>query len=751
MPNTITPPVGTPPQNAPTYGGTAATAIIPAPNQAPANTITAPNLTSPTYTTPPPAPSLLPNAAQGLVSSVQGQLDTANNDTQRYQSLVDQRLSEANSLNTDIGNQGQYQQQQEQSLGVPAYQQQLRDINTSIAQKMGAFQQATAQIQNDSVFSGFAEGEKGRLNNVAAAQIGALSSVAQALQGNITAAQTQAQHTTDLLYKPKIAQLQNAIQFITQNRDNLTASQKKQADAQQKSYETQLNQVQVAQADHTNALTQLGIAAQAGAPHDLIARLAQNPNLGTKDVYSSVPSQYIGKDKYAAIPYTGQIYNTVTGEIRGGNSSGSSGVPGATSGGVVGGYDISNYATNPQNASQVANILSHVQQIAGGSITSVQVANNVIQTLSPNSSITGDMIMSAAQKTGVDPSMLIAMMTNESNGGTSNVARVDNNLAGITWTGSKSQIDAGMTQGSPRPSAEGGFYAHFPTAQAGIDSLAQNLAGRKVETPSFAQYGTLASTDFNPNNSADQMAKKYLDNILNGKQPTASDLGLSTRVAQGAAGLTNASARASDLYFKATGQPLPNPTDIKQAKLILNSNNKVLNSNEIQTETVQKNFNLAINGMVAGKVNNTTSTYVNGLLNAIYAQFGDPATIQAGISNGTLGKELGNLLSVKNAGGGTTVADTQIGESLMNKDLSVEGQKAALQRLTAEALNIHSALRDQNAKLYSITDPFMTNPQNPLHTLAQKLLPGEVLVKDGNGNIGAMTTNDPDFSKYTRI
>lgn len=702
------------------------------------NVVSAPNLATPPVNIPPPSQNLLPNAAQGLVSSVQGQLDAATADTNRYQSLVDQKLSEASNLNTDVGNQGQFQVGQEAALGVPQYQKQLADINTSIAQKTAAFQQGTAQIQNDSIFSGFAEGEKGRLHNVAAAQIGALSSVAQALQGNISAAQTQAQHSTDLMYKPKIAQLQNAINFIAQNRDSLTASQKKQAALQSQNYEAQLKQVEYAQTDHINALTMLGQSAQNGAPQDLLTKLAQDPNLSTAKVLSQIPNSYIGTGKFGSLPYGGTLYNRVTGQAPNAGGVTSSGASGGStsSSGVVGGYDISTYATNPKNAEQVANLLQNIKSQAGGTIASAQSANAVLQNLTPGSPITGDMVMAAAHKTGVDASMLIAMTMNESVNGTSTVASSNNNLAGITWTGSQSQVAQGMTKGSARPASEGGNYAKFPDMQSGLNALAQNLAGRKVTPPSFNEYGLLSTTDINTKSQGDKMALSYLNQVLSGTNPPRTTGSLAGQMQ------ANAADRAASLYTQATGQPLPNPTILKGNLGLINANNKLLNSNVIQADTVDKNMNLAISGMKAGNINQSY-TFVNSIVNSVNQAIGDPATVQAMISNGTIGKELGNLLSIKNAGG-TTVSDSDLGAKLIDKNAPVATQIASLQRLVAEAKNIHGAVQTQNYSLYAQTDPLMKDPSNPIRPAAKAVISGQpvtLIYPDGSTHTGVLNSS----------
>lgn len=60
------------------------------------------------------------------------------------------------------------------------------------------------------------------------------------------------------------------------------------------------------------------------------------------------------------------------------------------------------------------------------------------------------------------PSGVISQLYLESFWGNSNVARVDNNWSGMTWTGNGNRPSGVVvTQGSARPSGEGGYYMHF--------------------------------------------------------------------------------------------------------------------------------------------------------------------------------------------------------------------------------------------------------------------------------------------------
>ncbi|GAG03375.1 unnamed protein product, partial [marine sediment metagenome] len=131
--------------------------------------------------------------------------------------------------------------------------------------------------------------------------------------------------------------------------------------------------------------------------------------------------------------------------------------------------DIGNYATDPNHTTAVQNILDAIGQFeTAGDITSY------IQSVAPNSPITSDMIEEASQQAGVSWESIVAMLQQESNLGTSNVAQNNNNVGGITWNG-KNGI-----KGTARPAAEGGNYVRYNSLQEGINVVAQSLAGRMV-------------------------------------------------------------------------------------------------------------------------------------------------------------------------------------------------------------------------------------------------------------------------------
>lgn len=245
-----------------------------------------------------------------------------------------------------------------------------------------------------------------------------------------------------------------------------------------------------------------------------------------------------------------------------------------------------------------------------------------------------------------------------------------------------------------------------------VAKVKQNL---QATNPQFEQYGLLANTSFNPTNSIDKNAVTYIQNyIKNASLPTAISLGIGTRSTKPLQQkeFQNIQQRASNIYFEATGQSLPDLQVLKSNKALIALNNKILNNNQISSEAVAKNFDLAINGEITSDVNQN-ATIVNRILNPIYLALGDPAVNQALVSNGTISQEFANLVSIRNAQG-TTVADKEMASILLPFGTSVEAQKAVVERLKAEAVNIHDAIKDTNSQLWQEVDPLQQDANNPL-------------------------------------
>lgn len=114
-------------------------------------------------------------------------------------------------------------------------------------------------------------------------------------------------------------------------------------------------------------------------------------------------------------------------------------------------------------------------------------------------------IINASEKTGVGWEELLAILQKESIGGTSNVAKNNNNFGGITWSQSYQDSHPNVTKGSARPANEGGNYVKFKTVEDGLMAQAEQFAKRKVQVNSdpISKLSPLARQVYNGESSMD--------------------------------------------------------------------------------------------------------------------------------------------------------------------------------------------------------------------------------------------------------
>ena len=98
---------------------------------------------------------------------------------------------------------------------------------------------------------------------------------------------------------------------------------------------------------------------------------------------------------------------------------------------VLSGVNWDGYASSSDDFKGLSNNYSKINAIANGVITDADGAQAVISKLSPNSPITGDMIMLSAQKYGVEPNLLMARLAQESNFGMTGKGQYTKNAGNI--------------------------------------------------------------------------------------------------------------------------------------------------------------------------------------------------------------------------------------------------------------------------------------------------------------------------------
>lgn len=192
-----------------------------------------------------------------------------------------------------------------------------------------------------------------------------------------------------------------------------------------------------------------------GATRQKIDEWQKAGYLKTFDEYTGGTSKSSGGDTFE---YNGQTYKK--------NPDGSatlvsfSQVGGGTNiaQGIVAGYNIAPYATDPLHEKKVATIYQKTPQFK-----SPKDIDMVIRQVAPKSKITGNMIATAASTYGVDPKMVYAIMLQDSSLGTAGMGARNNNPGNI------GQFDH---LGQP--------VAGYKTMQDGVNAVAKWLSKKRV-------------------------------------------------------------------------------------------------------------------------------------------------------------------------------------------------------------------------------------------------------------------------------
>lgn len=155
--------------------------------------------------------------------------------------------------------------------------------------------------------------------------------------------------------------------------------------------------------------------------------------------------------------------------------------------GIVLGYDISKYATDPNHESSVASILANM-----GQLTTPEEIDAYIQKVAPGSPITSDIIQKTSEKYGIEWEMLIAMMQQDSSLGTAGLGAKNFNPGNV---GQFDSLGTTPTKGykswQEGVDAVGGWLSRHKATQTTTDAqkIAQDIFNGN-STLNVSQYPT---------------------------------------------------------------------------------------------------------------------------------------------------------------------------------------------------------------------------------------------------------------------
>jgi len=236
-----------------------------APSFGPSNQITASSLSSsPSLRE---APAAIPTDFTSFVNSLTP-------DTSALTKSGDKLRSDISDTFTDLEGKGARQLEVEQDLGLPEDRQRLREINLQIAQLKGEFDKAIVNEEGAVRPQEFITGRQDFLQKKSAVMVGALTSVAQALQGNITLAEQTADSTIEKEFADEEARLRRLEFEYTENKDALEKADKKGADELALYIAERTRVLDDKKEERKGVLSFAQMAAVNGAPNSVVSRIA---------------------------------------------------------------------------------------------------------------------------------------------------------------------------------------------------------------------------------------------------------------------------------------------------------------------------------------------------------------------------------------------------------------------------------------------------------------------------------------------
>ncbi len=409
----------------------------------------------------------------------QNSTDTYNQDKATQQSLINQYLG-----------QGADQAQQEQAAGVPQLQTQSNQLTQQYLAAQNIYNQQYQQIATNGQLT--KEQASQQINELqtqhgfALTDIGIRQSIAQNDYNN---AESLIQHQIQLKYGAMKDAITFGQQFLQTDAALLTQKEQNTFQAnlavQQQMY---TQQTYYAQLNASTNMDLLKSATANNAPQDIIDAMGQKIAQGAAPAdVAAAGAQYTANGNYQPVQtgidlntglpiYSG--FNSKTGQMQVKNPGNSLGVTGSQDTIVNGvqlgvGTTLGSYAQNDNgttNMQQITNVKSVDAKIQStvGNITDVTGANLALKTVSPNSPITGQMVMNAAQKfPDVPISTAIAVMQAETQCGTDG-----SKGSQLCNFGNVGNTNTAMANGKP--------VAMNP--QQGVDAVFQNLSKRLVQS-----------------------------------------------------------------------------------------------------------------------------------------------------------------------------------------------------------------------------------------------------------------------------
>jgi hypothetical protein len=226
--------------------------------------------TKPMYI-PPTDPVADAGKFNGLVNSNNADLMAAQQDVTNAGNDRQAGLNDLTALYTQLGKKSQDQLDANAAAGVPDLNKNLLDLQNQARQKMIEYNTTPYSLQGQGrgITTGILRGQEAVKQRQVGIDNMVINSQIQATQGQIGLAQATAKAAIDAKYDPILQDIELKKFMIDQNKDIWSEAQKRQADAKQKEWDLQVQQVKDAK-DNENKISDMVLQARAqGVPSSL--------------------------------------------------------------------------------------------------------------------------------------------------------------------------------------------------------------------------------------------------------------------------------------------------------------------------------------------------------------------------------------------------------------------------------------------------------------------------------------------------
>lgn len=362
--------------------------------------------------------------------------------------------------------------------GTDANVAQVQKLMPQIASTTAAFDNYSVGLEGRTASASSIYGRQALAQRQKAVEVAGLSAVAQAYQGNIDMARNLANDAINAQYQDQTNYINGLNTQLETAYTDLTAAEKKRADSLMLVNEERLRAIEVEKETKQNISNIAITLAQKGVDSSIVNQVLKAP---TYEEAIRLASESGGLTTIGGLQDlgNGQFRDESTGII--GTISQiqqeqnlARGIISSPSGNF---YDWTTY-NRPGGQEYIKSVQNSINNV--GKLNNEQELSNWLSINMPNSNITSQDVINAANQTGVGWEEILGLIQKEAPGGASGVAMKNNNFGGITWSSTYQASHPNVSKGSARPAKEGGNYVKFNTVEDGLIAQAEQFAKRKT-------------------------------------------------------------------------------------------------------------------------------------------------------------------------------------------------------------------------------------------------------------------------------